>query len=243
VTAVDVLYLCHGRLEFTQASLPTLIANTDWDMVNQFVVYNDAAAPGDPTGDWVCEQIEPIEQATFRATNLGSPVSVMNHYIRRATGEMFAKVDNDIIVPPDWLIDLVDVMESDPDLELLGMQPDMAKGVWEPGMPRYQECSHIGGVGLMRVSAFRGNDRSLPTANGRFGFTEWQHEYEPKRAWIRPDLMTFELDRLPVEPWKSIADDYKERGLNRDWEPYPREMSRYWDWWTPVPTEEDVLLP
>lgn len=242
MTAVDVLYLCHGRLEFTEATLPTLIANTDWDMVNQFVVYNDAAEPGDPTTDFLCEQIEPIAQSTLRATNLGSPVAVMNHFIRRATGEMFAKVDNDIVVPPGWLDDLVEVMETDPDLELLGMQPEMG-GIWQEGTPRYKQCSHIGGVGLMRVSAFRGNHRPPPIPNGRFGFTEWQHQWTPKRAWIRPDLLVFALDQLPVEPWRTITDDYKERGLNRDWEPYPREMSRYWDWWTPQPTAEDVLVP
>jgi hypothetical protein len=228
----DVLYLCHGRLEFTRATLTNLLQQTDWSLVNEFVVYNDATPEKDgATSAFVREALREAGFGTLRETNLGSPVAVMNHYLARSKAKRFAKIDNDIVVDYGWLNYLSAVMDEYPELELLGMQPAMggdprpdAKAVYS-----YTPCSHIGGVGLMARIAFKRYGRPVP--NGRFGFTEWQHDHLPRRGWITPDLRTFALDLAPVEPWKSLTRRYKETpGLQRDWTPYQR--SSYYDWWT-----------
>lgn len=228
---IDVLYLCHGRLEFTKKTLATLIENTNWGLVDSFVVYNDSAPDLHETTKFLVEALP--DGADFRKTNLRSPVGVMNHFMWRSEAEMFAKIDNDIMVPPDWLDDLLSVMEHDPKLELLGMEAGMS-GVRlpeeNPECYSYVPSTHIGGVGLMRRSAFEA-PRPWPKPNGRFGFTEWQHRYRPVRGWIEPDLRVFELDKIPFNPWFGFTDSYKAtEGLQRDWTPYPRGMDAYFEW-------------
>jgi hypothetical protein len=239
---VDILYLCHGRLEFTKATLPTLLQNTDWSRVNEFVVYNDAAPDHPLTYEYLHGTVADVyEGMTVRDTNIGSPVGVMNHYLARSQkARIFAKIDNDIVVPPGWLETMLSVMESDPDLMLLGMEPGMSGlqpiGENDPAAEcvySYLPATHIGGVGLMRRQAFDSHPPLIP--DGRFGFTEWQHTYEPVRGWIQPDLRCFPLDMIPVEPWKSITDAYKKvpgGRLQRDWATYDEKMSWYWSWWT-----------
>lgn len=227
----DVLYLCHGRLLFTQETLTNLVRNTDWETVNEFVVYHDASKDEGQTNDFVKAVLGELGFGTLRMTNLRSPVAVMRHFLGRTKADSFAKIDSDIIVPKNWLPELRKVMLANPDLELLGMEPGMSGE--QPGSRRkrsYTPATHIGGVGLMRTSAF---ERFPPlVADGRFGFTEWQHENEPVRGWIKPDLRMFALDQLPFEPWLSLTQQYVAEGVNREWGKYDPSMHYYWRWYT-----------
>lgn len=228
---IDVLYLCHGRLEFTKASLANLIAHTPWEKVNEFVVYNDAAPDHPATFDYLNSWEPGAVRMTVRNTNLGSPVGVMNHFLNRSHAEMFAKIDNDIIVPSGWFDALSGVMDRFPQLQLLGMEPSMS-GVqpFDSEPFDYVDSTHIGGVGMMRRHCFERH--GYPVPDGRFGFTEWQHTFQPQRGWIRPDLRMFSLDFLPVEPWAGLTERYKQTpGLQRTWPSYDPKMSHYWDWW------------
>lgn len=51
--------------------------------------------------------------------------------------------------------------------------------------------------------------------SGRSGFSEWQHTYQPVRGWIRPDLPVALLDRVPLEPWLSLSQEYIANGWQR----------------------------
>lgn len=234
---LDVLFLCHGRLEFTRASLTSLSLNTEWALVNELVVYNDAATDGAETTEFVELILEELGgNTTLRQTNLGSPVAVMNHFLYRSEADVFAKIDNDVVVCDLWLSTLATVMENNPELDLLGMQPGMG-GVppddWnmrsDADQYGFKESDHIGGVGMMRRSAFDRNPP--PVANGRFGFTEWQHQHRPKIGWVSPDIHSFCLDFLPIEPWAGLTERYIKEGLNRVWPKYDPAMSAYWEWW------------
>jgi hypothetical protein len=99
---------------------------------------------------------------------------------------------------------------------------DQSCWTWTPS-------THIGGVGLMRRSAFV--ERRPPTADGRFGFTEWQHRYNPTCGWIEPDLRVFCLDQIPFNPWRHLTLSYRgQEGLQRDWPAYPDDMEWHWAW-------------
>jgi len=236
---IDLLYLCHGRIEFTEITLANLLVNTDWNLVDNFVVYNDAAPDGSETTELLYELLE--DRATIRQTNVKSPVGVMNHFLWRSQADLFAKVDNDIMVPPGWLEAMLSVMDRDPQLDLLGMEAGMS-AIRAPDVPvecyTFTPASHIGGVALMRRRPF--DTYSWPRPNGRFGFTEWQQNHRPQRGWIEPDLRVFSLDQLPFQPWERITEEYKAtEGLQRDWNAYPADMHFYWDWANLAHEEEE----
>jgi hypothetical protein len=72
---------------------------------------------------------------------------------------------------------------------------------------------------------------------GRFGFTEWQNRNDLKRGWITPDLLVPQLDRVPVEPYRSLSETYIENGWQRAWTPYDDTwMVPYYSW--VIPEEE-----
>lgn len=229
----DLLYLCHGRLEFTRETLPTLLETTDWNLVNRFVIYNDAAPDLHETTKYLKTEIELPDETELRLTNLSSPVGVMKHFIHRSENPLFAKIDNDIMAPPGWLNSMMQVMEDDPELELLGMEAGMSDRKSDQPCERWTwtPSSHIGGVGLMRRESFM--SRRPPTPDGRFGFTEWQHRYHPTCGWIEPDLRVFSLDQIPFNPWRAYTLGYQAtEGLQRAWPLYPSDgtMDNHWAW-------------
>lgn len=240
---IDVLYLSFNRLEFTRFSFEQLLANTDWSLVNELVVWDDYSRDG--TIDYLREAVQraPVD-VTMRVGGYGSPVTLMNKYMENHHAPLFAKIDNDIVVPPGWLNDMAAVMDACPDLELLGMQagitwnrgPDPAPG--GTGPHHWQPARHIGGVGLMRRSAFDRLPRLVPQQK-YFGFTLWQERYEPVIGWITPDLHVCSLDTIPFEPWRSLSLDYIRMGWQRKWEPYPRN-AYYWNWWPPEAREREA---
>lgn len=236
---LDILYVAFNRLEYTKVSFGLMLQNTDWSLVDRLVVYDDGSEDG--TQEWLIEQCAQLPIAEKFDTNRFMPVEIMNHYIMRQDSDWFVKVDNDIALPPNWLQDMIGVVERIPSIELLGMQagtvgiPDSAGGpgsTWE-GPHGFEEASHIGGVGLMRTEAFTSRPKIF--AHGRFGFTEWQSRYDLVRGWICPDLLVPQLDRVPIEPYTSLSAEYIAQGWQRPWPVMDARWSApYYDW---LPTE------
>jgi cellulose synthase/poly-beta-1,6-N-acetylglucosamine synthase-like glycosyltransferase len=228
---VDLLYVAWNRLEFTVFSWQMLVDNTDWSRVSKLIVYDDTSQDG--TADFLRKQVkrDPPVVAEFRQAELRSPPAIMNRYVASADADWFAKIDNDIVVPPGWLEAMLEVVEGNPTVELLGMEAGRGLPVtpdWD-GVYRFEDGSHMGGVGLLKVAAFVRRTQ-MKEGDGRFGFTEWQHEYRPVRGWINPDLPVVSLDRVPFEPWAELSEKYVEKGWQRPWGKY-HERADYWDWW------------
>jgi glycosyltransferase involved in cell wall biosynthesis len=226
---VDVLFVAWNRLAFTQFSWKMLMRNTDWSLVSSLHVHDDGSEDG--TAEWLDEAVkEAPVPFQFRVDPLRSPPAVMNRYVARSEVEWFAKVDNDIVMPPGWLGDMLGVIERNPEVELLGTEagrmpchPD-----WD-GVYRFEDGSHMGGVGLIRVASLVARPR-MAENQGRQGWTQWQHEYQPVRGWMNPDPGTVSLDRVPFEPWLSLSQEYVDNEWQRSWGTY-HERSDYWDWW------------
>lgn len=227
---VDILYLAWNRREFTEFTFGQLLANTDWERVQRLVVYDDTSEDG--TAEFLADAINrSAVPAELRIVDLKSPPAVMNHYVTRSDAEFFAKIDNDIVVPPGWLEAMMGVHEDVPGIELLGMESGRMGKPWDGCTYGFEEGSHTGGVGVFRTSAFAKRPPMEERA-GRFGFTEWQRIYRPVRGWITPDLLLTSLDQIPFEPWRSLSEQYIENGWQRRWHTYDEvHNATYWEWW------------
>lgn len=231
--SLDLIYLTHNRREFTELTFTLLAENTNWDLVDRLIVYDDHSIDG--AREYVGDRIKLIPvDSEIRDHEFGSPVAVMNHYIASAESKLFAKVDNDLALPEGWLEIFLGIMERHPDLELLGCEsPFMGppKLGWN-GVYTYTPWRHIGGNGLMRTDFFR-RTGPMDVEGVYHGFTGHQWRWKPVRGWVTPDILLCLLDRCPVEPWLSLSKSYVERGWQRRWEHViPPDYSMYWEWFT-----------
>jgi glycosyltransferase involved in cell wall biosynthesis len=227
---IDLLYLTHNRREFTALTFELLIRNTNWSLVDRLIVYDDYSTDG--AREEVSSRIDRVPvPAEIRDHQFGSPVAVMNDYIAGAQSDLFAKVDNDLALPPLWLEAFLSVMDKYPRLTLLGTEsPFMGppREDWD-GSYTYSSWKHIGGNGLMRTEFFK-KTGPMDVEGSYHGFTGHQWRHAPVLGWITPDILVCLLDRCPVEPWRSLSRTYVERGWQRKWGVIPPHFSMYWDW-------------
>ncbi len=248
---IDVLFLSFGRPEFTAASLRTLCRNTPAELVDQLYICTDGDDP---------PQVSLFADFGFDAhivvRKFGGPVAIMNAFLECYSdrAEIFAKIDNDTIVPPGWLASSIAIMEASPELDLLGIEPPASRTpssahgkispkpeldgpvVLLPGSKLgYAPAASIGGIGLMRRSAWKDRPRMHPHGfNGVGGFTTWQTANPSViKGWAVPPLNVFLLDRLPIAPWDRLSAEYVKAGVQRPWTAYsPEAVAALWEWWT-----------
>lgn len=249
---VSLLFPAYNRLEFTKQAWAALMANTDWSLVAEFHVYDDGSTDG--TREWLERQVrewlgkQPCVRYWYE-TSFRSPMGVTLDWIRRSSAPILAKLDNDTIYPPHWFNVALDVMDRHPELDCLGLECMRTPAHWAAKRQRYiverEDGAHtpfgylpaiyVSGLGLYRRSAFRDK---LPHDGGYFGFEEFM-QANCKSGWILPSLPTILLDRLPMEPWKSLSEEYVRRGWQRPWSGagplrYKPEQHAMWSWWKPV---------
>jgi hypothetical protein len=139
---LDILFLAKNRLEFTRQSLAALEANTNWDLVRSVCVWDDGSER--ETADYLKSWFDRMTVKYWRVPKglvwliaghrgVGAPASVMNLFLgdpfwtNESRPELFAKIDNDTILPPCWLDRCTAVMEAHPELDLLGIEPPASR--------------------------------------------------------------------------------------------------------------------
>lgn len=226
---IDLLFTTHNRLEYTKASLDTLIENTNWELVDRLFLRDDASKDG--THEYLVER---TRQGLHVRTNLvssqfGGPVAAMNDALHVSNANMIAKIDSDVIVCPRWLDLMLGTLNAHPEIDALGMEPSFGAPPAPLLLPRtVKPAVHIGGVFLARSHVFR---LHRPKQDNRFfGWTAFQRRYV-RAAWIDPDLPVFLLDHIDVSPWRELAQRYIELGWSRRWESYFTAPPAYYQWW------------
>ena len=229
----DIVFMAKGRPEFTAASMAALMDHTNWERVSSlvFIAAEIPARMG-------------IRVTIKFLSDEGGPVANMRAYLSCDPAPLWAKIDNDVIVPPGWLDASLDTMDAHEELDLLGIEPPLSRtpAPWAGGVRvpapelsatgRYAACKAIGGIGLFRTRAWKGRAPMKPFATYG-GFTNWQTENpDLKIGWIAPPLKLFLLDRLPMEPWASLSKRYIADGQQRPWTNYTeaeaRELAGWW---------------
>jgi hypothetical protein len=154
-------------------------------------------------------------------------------WIRKSrSAEVLAKLDNDTVYPPGWLGIAMEVLETRPELDMLGLECMREPVLATKERRGYLPAEYISGLGLYRGRVFA---TGIPVDGGYFGFEEWMSAH-CKNGWILPSIPTILLDRLPMEPWKSLSERYVHLGWQRPWSlelTYKAEQHEMWDWWTP----------
>lgn len=237
---IDIVYLACGRPAFTQASMYALLKNTNLGLVRRLIIFTDADTHALPiTGDQV--------ETMIIDAHFGGPVAIMNAYLDHGQpSDIWAKIDNDVIVPPGWLDAALGVMRDNSELDLLGIEPPASRTP-RPGQPAvpspeifadfskpgYAKTDCVGGVGVFRTRAWQNRPPMRPHSIYG-GFTDWQQENKDLViGWIVPTLKLFLLDRIhTVEPWKALNREYYRRKLQRPWTPYDVKTVEYLaGWW------------
>jgi cellulose synthase/poly-beta-1,6-N-acetylglucosamine synthase-like glycosyltransferase len=151
--SVDLMYLAWNRLEFTRRTFQTLLATTDWDLVRELFVYDDGSSDG--SREWLQAALGRCPaKVSWCATQFGSPVTAMAHFIGIASAPMLAKTDNDAMLPPHWLRQSLAVFDRCPELQLLGIEA-MYPHDPDPACARaYEPAQFISGLGLYRRAVF-----------------------------------------------------------------------------------------
>ncbi len=233
--SVDLLYVAWNRLEMTQASFESVLAYTDWDQVATLHIHDDGSEDG--TAEWLEEAAKRVPKAVevrYESERLGGPVAAMSRHLdlykETDAVRAFVKLDNDLIVCPEWLNEVVRVTRNDPGVDILGIQPRFGPPTLARDVTRRVDpARHIGGIGFMRYRMF---EVCRPVPNGRHGWTEFQTRHPEHRiAWILPDMACFCLDLIDLEPWVELNERYIEKGWGRRWPKYEGGGRPYFQWW------------
>lgn len=236
---LDILYISYNRLELTRESFQALVDNTDWEHVSRLYIHDDESTDG--TREWLDEAADSVpREVVFSNKKMGGPVAATNWYLNQSWQEYkedrvdrFAKIDNDFIVCPGWLTEVLKRLTAMSDVDVFGFEPMTGPAIMPPFPDRgIRTARFVGGKVIVRHRAFQ---CCQPAARGRQGWTQWQTSHESiRKVWVYPDLPCFGLDQIPFEPWATLTRYYTRKQWGRAWEPYPAGMDTYWGWWEPV---------
>jgi glycosyltransferase involved in cell wall biosynthesis len=115
---VPVLLVTHNRLEYSKQALES-ICNSPGLPIELMIVDN---ASTDGTVEWLAEIADRQQRncvgvsVVLNSKNLGL-APVMNTFFRKYSGQPYVvKVDNDTVLPDNWLVDLMEVFDATHDV-------------------------------------------------------------------------------------------------------------------------------
>jgi GT2 family glycosyltransferase len=142
---VSVLIPCIGQLEYTRLCVPGVVRGSRSPFELIFV---DAGSL-DGTAEYLAgvQAVAPVRVEVVRAaTDLGLP-SAAREAAARARGEYVVLLNNDCVVPPGWLGQLVALAESSAGVGLVGAMSNYAAGPQRVAKVPYRVGPRPGGGG------------------------------------------------------------------------------------------------
>ncbi|WP_291325476.1 glycosyltransferase [Desulfovibrio sp. UCD-KL4C] len=116
---IDILYLTFNRIAYTKITLPALIENAGTDF--SLTIMDNGSTDG--TVEYLQEMQEKykntIRKVLFNSKNIGISMPT-NVFWRTAKGEFVGKVDNDTLVPKNWLSRLLEAHQKSDKLGVVG---------------------------------------------------------------------------------------------------------------------------
>lgn len=125
---VSIVIPVYNQLEYTMMCIESIKKHTP-DELYEFVFVDNGSTDGTK------EYLAALEKTTVITNSVNRGVApAWNQGIRASTGDYIAILNNDIIVPPKWLENLISVLEKNPEIyyvsplyERLEMAPDYEK--------------------------------------------------------------------------------------------------------------------
>lgn len=157
--SVALLIPCYKRPEYTKKCLDTLHENTNYEKVH-FYVTDDGS--DDETPEIIHEFSEKRKGQVSSSINLQNEGlrDVIIEFFRDSSEEYLCKIDNDCLVPRNWLTDLVEVYENtNVDVlspNVLPSNAGLRNGKLEDGYLKVDSPQKMGGLWLMRREVLEG---------------------------------------------------------------------------------------
>lgn len=187
---VEVILPCFKRPEYTYTCIEALEQAQKYDNVF-FHLWDDCSEDGT---DEILNQANLEKRVVVNKKNAGlrniliSFLSLTSHNTK-----YIAKIDNDVLMPKNWLNDIISIMEkSDVDILSPNVSPsNAAESLGEPDVEGkgYMRANHVGGLWVMKRSLINGMDfekyENVRGINGAFEIlNQIILEKEPKVGWV-----------------------------------------------------------
>lgn len=171
---IDVLYCSHNRLEYTKITFPKVLEQCQ--NVRKLWIRDDASIDG--TFEFIESTLKnsiaklkcqvDIKQGTY-----GNSVDQMNELVEGSDADFFIKIDNDILIPEDYVATLYRCTGDESLFCLMMSECSGIPFIKDAYDYVYRPAGHIGGVGIFRASVMR-KMGPIPTERRFFGFTGYQ---------------------------------------------------------------------
>lgn len=112
---VDLLLITHNRRAYLEKSLPALLADP-----SDFRLHCWDNASSDGTAELVADQSDPRIVARHRHLENANQLEPSFWFFERAAGDVWGKVDDDILLPRGWLDRLAPLVRDEPRFGMLG---------------------------------------------------------------------------------------------------------------------------
>ena len=229
---VHIIYLTFNRLYYTKKTLPALLNSSNLTSYKIRIVDNGS---NDGTVEYLQQLTHPrIEQVIYNKKNQGL-VKPTKKFWKESNAELIGKIDNDILVPRNWIQQLINAHQKIPELGVIGFchfreedfQQDIVKNkVLKKNGVYIRQQPWIGGNYILKremvlkIGGYR-QSRKLFKKRILHGFNKYQEKLV-KHGYIHGYLCD-EKKRLHL--WEHL-DDPRHPDFINDNEYNPRKISK-----------------
>lgn len=227
---VAVIVPCYKRPEYTKKCIASL-EQTNYPEV-KFYLYDDGSL--DSTEKILAESNLPNKVLFVNKENVGLRNIVID-FMKQAQESLkeydfIAKVDNDCVVPENWLVNILSVFEKNPDVDILSPNVYPSNAAFKLGKDDkenkgYREARTVGGLWVMKRKLIDGLNFESINTNGIVGayniLDQIILETDPKIGWV---------DKVTVQDLGHWSGNHPENIKSIEHETYYREVGRKIAW-------------